>query len=111
MALAAYRHVLRATRVAFANDVSLLHASRDQARNTFKKNASMLLASSLEAETQIQHAEEVAKVLRRNVVQGEHVDEDRWKLNIHQETERGDNFTVKMAGNGTGTIEKGRCLP
>ena len=102
---------------------------------------------SEEAAKQIQHAEEVALVLRRNVVQGENRgDEGRWSeflltsspfavaalwtesggskgwniffwlgwrgangifflgragLNIHAETEKGDNESIKLAGKGT----------
>ena len=94
-ALHAYRHLLRATKLAFANDTALLHASRDQARATFLKNK-VLAAQSAEAEAQIRHAEEVARVLRRNVVQGRKVDDQRWRLDLRGEIERGDNSSVKQ---------------
>lgn len=90
MALAAYRHLLRATKIAFqgilasspwasfANtsflgDAHLLHAARGQARNGFNKQRS-LDASSKEAADGITHAEGVAEVLKHNVVQGQQVE-------------------------------------
>jgi complex III assembly factor LYRM7 len=75
MALAAYRHLLRATRIAFQGDIQLLHASRSQARQGFQDNIS-LEPSSTEASEKIQHAEGVAEVLRQNVVQGRKGDGD-----------------------------------
>ncbi|RVX75465.1 Mitochondrial zinc maintenance protein 1, mitochondrial [Exophiala mesophila] len=95
MALAAYRHLLRATRIAFAGDFPLLHAARSQARAGFQ-NLSSLDPSSDEAVKAIAHAEGVVDVLRHNVVQGKQVEgSDVLKLNIHKDTERGDNDTVK----------------
>lgn len=69
MALAAYRHLLRATRIAFVGDLNLLHASRLQARSGFDDNKS-LEPSSVEATKAVEHAEGVASVLRHNIVQG-----------------------------------------
>ncbi|ETI29337.1 hypothetical protein G647_01790, partial [Cladophialophora carrionii CBS 160.54] len=95
MALSAYRHLLRATRIAFHEDYYLLHAARTQARTGFD-NLRSLDADSEEAIKGIQHAEGVASVLRHNIVQGKRVEgSDVIKLNIHRDTERGDNDTVK----------------
>ncbi|KEF52578.1 uncharacterized protein A1O9_11421 [Exophiala aquamarina CBS 119918] len=95
MALAAYRHLLRATRIAFQGDFPLLHAARTQARAGFDSLSSLDPASE-EASKGIAHAEGVAQVLRHNVVQGERQgDSDILKLNIHEDTERGDNDTIK----------------
>lgn len=69
MALAAYRHLLRATRIAFQGDFPLLHAARSQARAGFQ-SLSSLDPSSEEAVKAIAHAEGVVDVLRHNVVQG-----------------------------------------
>ena len=69
MALAAYRQLLRATRLAFHEDFDLLHAARSQARTGFEQQSS-LDPSSQEATKAIKHAEGVAQVLRHNVVQG-----------------------------------------
>ncbi|KAK4936626.1 Mitochondrial zinc maintenance protein 1, mitochondrial [Elasticomyces elasticus] len=94
-AKAAYRHLLRATRVAFEGDYTLLHAARVQARTGFD-SLSSLDPSSEEAQKQIQHAEGVASILRHNLVQGQQVEgSDAIKLNIHKDIERGDNDTVK----------------
>jgi complex III assembly factor LYRM7 len=69
MALSAYRHLLRATRIAFQGDFHLLHAARTQARAGFDSLRS-LESDSEEAVKGIQHAEGVASVLRHNIVQG-----------------------------------------
>ncbi len=69
MALAAYRHLLRATRIAFEGDHQLLHSARTSARAGFDKQASLDSASK-EATVAIAHAEGVAEVLKHNVVQG-----------------------------------------
>jgi complex III assembly factor LYRM7 len=73
MALAAYRHLLRATRIAFTGDHALLHASRLQARQGFDDKRS-LETSSPEVAKAITHAEDVAEILRTNVVQGKRAD-------------------------------------
>ncbi|MCJ1305431.1 Mitochondrial zinc maintenance protein 1, mitochondrial [Hypocenomyce scalaris] len=101
MALAAYRHVLRSTRIAFQGlasqhtsprfpldsgsdihthiwilgDVRLLTAARHEARKDFDTNRS-LSSSNPEAAAGIAHAEDVARILRQNVVQGEKVSEE-----------------------------------
>ena len=107
MALAAYRHLLRATRIAFkgktspiytpkvspqkpylpgrlpsysiliylnTDDNRVLVSARRQARSDFYKNRS-LLPSSPEASEKIAHAEDVARFLRQNVVQGQKVND------------------------------------
>ncbi|EHY58344.1 Mitochondrial zinc maintenance protein 1, mitochondrial [Exophiala dermatitidis] len=95
MALAAYRHLLRAIRIAFQGDDHLLHAARTQARIGFEASSS-LDPSSEEAVKGIEHAEGVASILRHNIVQGKHEDgSDVIRLNIHKDIERGDNDTVK----------------
>ncbi|PGH31876.1 mitochondrial zinc maintenance protein 1, mitochondrial [[Emmonsia] crescens] len=56
----------------------------------------------------IQHAVETAEILRTNIVQGVKIADngagkgeevDRYKLRIHEHIERGDNDSVKTAGN------------
>ncbi|KAI6250707.1 Mitochondrial zinc maintenance protein 1, mitochondrial [Erysiphe necator] len=75
MALAAYRHLLRSTRIAFEGDIPILRASRIQARAAFDKNASLALSSS-ECQDAITHALDVSRILRENVVQGRKLDSD-----------------------------------
>lgn len=53
-------------------DIRILHAARQTARQKFDSNLS-LSPSSAEAVAGIAHAEDVAQVLRRHVVQGERV--------------------------------------
>jgi len=107
MALAAYRHLLRSTRIAFQGDLPTLTAARRAARDNFDQNRA--LASAEETSKIIQHAEDVAKILRENVVQGKAVgsEENRFKLRIHEHIERGDNDTVKMSGKGS--LAPGHC--
>jgi complex III assembly factor LYRM7 len=69
MALNAYRHLLRATRIAFEGDHHLLHAARTQARAGFDKQT-WLDSSSKDVTDAIAHAEGVAQILRHNIVQG-----------------------------------------
>jgi len=108
MALAAYRHVLRAARLAFQGDAPLLHAAQQQARAGFRQNASLSPDDPTVA-TAIEHAEGVARILRENIVQGKHIGENKYKLRIHEETERGDNDTVKMPNGQTVVIDGKTC--
>lgn len=89
MALSAYRTLLRSTRIAFqsnsrlnltltttnliADDIPTLLAARHNARSTFEKHRD-LPASGEEATKQIHYANDVARILRENVLQGEQVD-------------------------------------
>lgn len=118
MALAAYRHLLRATRIAFqgiypsnnstgyqnartnlthAGDIPTFQAARSAARDSFAQNRQL---QRPESSASIQHAEDVAKILREQVIQGKAVegDKDRFKLRIHEHIERGDNESIKVAG-------------
>jgi len=109
MALVAYRHLLRATRIAFNEDIPLLTSARKQARSTFLTNRS-LTPESPESIAAITHAEDVAKFLRENIVQGQKVEGDeKYKLRIHEHTERGDNDTVKMPNGKRVTIDGKTC--
>lgn len=76
-ALAAYRHLLRSANLAFKGDTALLHASRSEIKANFQKNAS-LPPDDPEVVKGIEHAQDVAKILRENIVQGEHVGDDRY---------------------------------
>ncbi|KAF7545795.1 hypothetical protein G7Z17_g8904 [Cylindrodendrum hubeiense] len=103
MALSAYRSLMRSARIAFQGDGPILAAAQVQIRNEFRQRAS-LDPSDESVPAAIQHAEQVAKVLRENVVQGKKIEEgqDRYKLRIHEHTERGDNESIKTAGSGSG---------
>ncbi|KAF2828300.1 mitochondrial zinc maintenance protein 1, mitochondrial, partial [Ophiobolus disseminans] len=108
MALVAYRNLLRSARIAFQGDMNTLFAARAEARRNFESNRH-LTAGSDELSKQIAHAEEVAKFLRENVVQGRAAEnEGNYKLRIHEHTERGDNEDIKKA-KGQNTLGGGKC--
>ncbi len=97
MALAAYRHVLRSARIAFqgtcphaptlyttyasedltrssvTDDAWMLSAARVEARSKFDNNRS-LPVESVDTQQKINEAEEVARILRQNIVQGQKVE-------------------------------------
>ncbi|KAF8473473.1 hypothetical protein BDZ91DRAFT_845903 [Kalaharituber pfeilii] len=130
-ALAAYRHLLRAIRIAFqgvysfsnsprtsppqrpqltsmrpslTGDTILLSTARAESRLQFA-NSRSLPPDSPETTHRIQHAQDVAKVLRENVIQGQKVQgsregEEMYKLRIHELIERGDNDTIKNPTTG-----------
>lgn len=81
MAQAAYRHLLRSARLAFQGDAPLLHAAKSEARASFLKNASLTPTDPAYAPA-IAHAEEVAKILRENIVQGKRVEEGSDKFSM-----------------------------
>ena len=64
----------------------------------------MLDQSSPEAEQKILEAEQVAVILRQNVVQGQKSDgegeEQKYRIKIHKETETHDNDDRSMRGSG-----------
>ncbi|KAI5299565.1 Mitochondrial zinc maintenance protein 1, mitochondrial [Ascosphaera atra] len=64
--LAAYRHLLRATRIAFYGDWPTMHAARNEARARFDANK----VATVDTAMKIQEAEEAARILRHNIVQG-----------------------------------------
>ncbi|KAI5837154.1 hypothetical protein DFP73DRAFT_487746 [Morchella snyderi] len=96
MALAAYRHLLRAARTAFQGDTFVLTAASAEARRGFEANRA-LPRHSAETQALVNNAEDVATLLRRNVVQGKLNGDGRYELRIHDEIERGDNESIKQA--------------
>ncbi|PPJ56801.1 hypothetical protein CBER1_05949 [Cercospora berteroae] len=93
--LATYRHLLRATRIAFDGDAHMLRSSRAFARGEFR-NGAKLPADSVEAAQGVEHAQGVAQILKENIVQGKRVGDvgEKYKLNIHEHTQRLDNDTA-----------------
>lgn len=69
-ARATYRHLLRSARTAFHGDHSTLEAARSQIRDGFEQNAKLKLSDPKVSE-HIKHAEDIASILLRNVVQGQ----------------------------------------
>ncbi|KAL8912317.1 MAG: hypothetical protein Q9171_002689 [Xanthocarpia ochracea] len=78
MALSVYRNLLRSVRIAFQDDTRVLASAFATARSNFESSRS-LPPNSSEAKAAIAHAEEVAGILRRNVVQGRGDGEDRFR--------------------------------
>ncbi|KAI4943469.1 Mitochondrial zinc maintenance protein 1, mitochondrial [Alternaria rosae] len=109
MALVAYRNLLRSARIAFQGDMNTLFAARTEARKKFEANRDLRIGSE-ELQLSLVHAEEVAKFLRENVVQGQAADTEgeSYKLRIHEHTERGDNEDIKK-GKGKSTLGGTKC--
>jgi complex III assembly factor LYRM7 len=104
--------------------MNTLSAARAEARRNFDTNRG-LSAGSDETGKQIAHAEDVAKFLRENVVQGQAGDTENkyseavhlkqtlhfWRapeLRIHEHTERGDNEDIRK-GRGKSTSGGVKC--
>lgn len=111
-ALNAYRNGLRATRVVFKGDSRMLLAARQKMKDGMLNPPN----PELPVDKQIQLLEDVAKFLRQNLVQGTKTGaEEKYHLNIHQETELGDNETIKktkqtLAAQGGGCCGGGKNL-
>lgn len=75
----------------------MILAAHSQARSRFEQSRTVATGSE-DAVKAIEEAKSVATILRQNLVQGEQEEADRYKLNIHDEIERGDNDTIKLAG-------------
>ncbi|SCU80619.1 LADA_0B08636g1_1 [Lachancea dasiensis] len=111
LALAAYRNGLRATKIAFGQDTRILLAARSQMRNGMVNPPN----PELPAQDQIQHLNDVAQFLRRNIVQGKKGDDNKYALNIHADTELGDNDSIKktkktLVSQGGGCCSGGQKL-
>lgn len=107
MALAAYRGLFRAAKIAFHGDSSTLVGAQDQIRKQFRDKLSLDPADPA-VQPAIQHANQVAMFLRTNLVQGKREEDGVYKLRIHEDTERGDNDTIKL-GNQTIKIDGKTC--
>lgn len=77
MALQAYRSLLRATRLTFQGDERLLTNARDQIRAGFREKAALSPSDPAVAPA-VQHAQQVAAMLRENVVQGRNEGDGRY---------------------------------
>ncbi|AMD20948.1 HEL333Wp [Eremothecium sinecaudum] len=107
-ALAAYRNGLRASRIAFGNDTRALLASRKLMKDGMRSPPN----PEATPEEQIQYMNDVAKILRNNVVQGERKDgTDVFELNIHKDIELGDNNSIKKPKSTltAGAVSGGCC--
>ncbi|KDE06970.1 hypothetical protein MVLG_02708 [Microbotryum lychnidis-dioicae p1A1 Lamole] len=105
----AYRALLRAQRITFKGDEYALNKAHQQTRVLFNKfipSASALRnqagpslerpsLSATEIDEHIQSAHEIAAYLRKNVVQGIRNEDGNYTLRFTEETERGDNSTIR----------------
>lgn len=111
---------------ALLGDMNTLFAARAEVRRNFESNRS-LAAGGDELSKQLAHAEEVAKFLRENVVQGQAADDQgsysmsgsahvfdhvsliyATELRIHEHTERGNNEDIRK-GKGKSTLGGVKC--
>ncbi|ORY85612.1 hypothetical protein BCR37DRAFT_391381 [Protomyces lactucae-debilis] len=98
----AYRNLIRSAQIAFKGDAPILTAARQEIRKNFDSARSM---SPDEQAIKLEHAKEVAKILRTNVVQGKRKADaaaaeegsETYKLRIHKDIELGDNESIKKA--------------
>jgi len=99
-ARSAYRCLLRAASSTFKNDQRVLRAFRDKIRTDAQGAQCVTDPVTYAGKTQL--GREIADILRRNVVQGVHVEEpsssvtqdsqgERWKLRYTEHTELGSN--------------------
>ncbi|RLV90996.1 Mitochondrial zinc maintenance protein 1 mitochondrial [Spathaspora sp. JA1] len=101
-ALKAYREALRATRIVFHQDLPRLVAARTEIKTQIKNKAN--LTDETERTEAIKHLEEVAKFLRHNIVQGEVQENGNVNLHFREETELGDNDTIKQGKSKLGSL-------
>lgn len=113
-ALNAYRSALRATRIAFNNDTSRLLAARTKIKSEMKLEKSTTHPKFTLIQ-RIELLENVCQFLRHNIVQGVKNDnsENRYTLNIHKDTELGDNEEIKKNksrfSSGSSAVTGGGC--
>lgn len=112
-ALAAYRSALRATRVAFTKDAKTLVAARTKIKQEMKSPKSTTNPDYTPLQ-RIELLEQIGSFLRRNIVQGVKTgtSDSRYALNIHKDTELGDNEEIKKNTsrfNNSGPPSGGGC--
>lgn len=101
-AINAYRNALRATRVAFKNDLPVLTAARTQIKQGFIDNKD--LAQQEQQQEAIDKMNEVSQFLIKNIVQGEKQEGEKYFLKFHDRTELGDNETIKQSKAEMGSL-------
>ncbi|KAI5480325.1 hypothetical protein MNV49_001284 [Pseudohyphozyma bogoriensis] len=113
-----HQALLRATRITFANDTYALRASRVQSRQLLARiSPSPSISSTIPSDQRLTTADQVdehilavgqvAEYLRKNVVQGVRKDDGVYALRITEETERGDNDTIKAPSRTEARVMRG----
>ncbi|KAG5358513.1 Mitochondrial zinc maintenance protein 1 [Yarrowia sp. B02] len=94
--LSAYRNVLRAANLAFKNDHFVLGQAKANIRKGFE-DGRKLDPKDEDVKVRLEHINGVAYVLRTQVVQGQkhNPDEEKYQLNLHKDSEMGDNESIK----------------
>lgn len=95
-ARSAYRNLYRASASTFAGDNEILLAFRQKMRTDALQHEGQVNSKAYEESTKL--GNEVAAILRRNIVQAQLVasgTDDRWKIRITEHTELGDNDSIK----------------
>ncbi|KAG8938311.1 hypothetical protein FRC03_007424, partial [Tulasnella sp. 419] len=94
-ARASYRSLLRASTHTFRGDEPVLQAFYQKTREEFVKGRS--ITDVRQYEERIKLAQEVAKIIRTNIVQAEQVspEDDTWSIRMTKDTELGDNHSIK----------------
>ncbi|ORX63064.1 hypothetical protein DM01DRAFT_1314804 [Hesseltinella vesiculosa] len=95
-AISAYRNLLKTQKQVFGNDLAAVEAARKETYARFMQNKNEANTDVLEEKLAL--ANQVATLLRRNVVQAESADGgELYKLHITKDTELGDNDSIKKA--------------
>ncbi|ORZ05587.1 hypothetical protein BCR42DRAFT_427930 [Absidia repens] len=96
-AITAYRQLLKTQRQVFGNDLRAIQAAQKETHARFMQFKDETNTDILDEKLAL--ANQVATLLKQNVVQGESKDGERFKLNITKDTELGDNDSIKNSKN------------
>ncbi|CAJ0926719.1 13956_t:CDS:2 [Entrophospora sp. SA101] len=93
--LKAYKNLLKVQKITFNGDNYALKEAKRKTWEEFRKNKDEV--DIIKINKCIGEAEEVAGILKKNIVQAVLVDNDQklFKLNITKDTELGDNESIK----------------
>ncbi|KAH8549838.1 hypothetical protein BGW37DRAFT_468913 [Umbelopsis sp. PMI_123] len=99
VALGAYRNLLKAQKQTFGADLATFNAARAKAYEEFNNSRNETDAAVIEEKIAL--ANQVASILRSNIVQGvrkeEEKDTDIYQLKFHPGIELGDNDSIRKA--------------
>lgn len=96
-----YRQALRATRIAFQQDLPMLLSARGQIKQGFVEGRTIPETEAVEA---IEKMNSVSKFLIENLVQGIRKTGERYELQFHDKTELGDNDSIKNTKSEMGLL-------
>ncbi|KAI9309342.1 hypothetical protein BJ944DRAFT_226941 [Cunninghamella echinulata] len=96
-AISAYRNLLKTQKQVFGNDINAILAAKKETHTRFMQYKDETNIDILEEKLTL--ANQVATLLRKNVIQAESKDGEKFKLNITEDTELGDNDSIKKAKN------------